>query len=63
MEKNMKRKWETPLLISIYRAQPEEAVLAGCKSLSELSGGPTGNLFGGCRYEWPLGDCYQIVSS
>ncbi len=28
----MKKNWETPQLISIYRAHPEEAVLVSCKS-------------------------------
>lgn len=58
----MKKIWETPQLISVYRAQPEETVLAGCKGTNELVGGPTGNLFGGCYYTWPV-NCYQIVTS
>jgi len=32
MEKEKKKKWETPKLICLYRGRPEEAVLQGCKT-------------------------------
>ncbi|MQY69731.1 MAG: hypothetical protein GH145_02560 [Firmicutes bacterium] len=38
MEKEKKKKWETPKLICLYRGRPEEAVLTGCK----VTGGATG---------------------
>ena len=38
MNKEKKKKWETPKLICLYRGRPEEAVLGNCKVATE--GGP-----------------------
>ena len=34
----MKKVWEKPQLIILYRARPEENVLAGCKTVSQSDG-------------------------
>ena len=42
MEK-LKKKWEIPKLICLYRGRPEEAVLAACKGDASWIGGPGGS--------------------
>ncbi len=56
----MKRKWETPQLISVYKAQPEEAVLFGCKNSQPR--GPASSYMG-CYYDMQYQACNQIVYS
>ncbi|MBA7661296.1 hypothetical protein ES703_69311 [subsurface metagenome] len=41
MEKEKKKKWETPKLICLYRGRPEEAVLQYCKGTAGV--GPDAN--------------------
>ncbi|MEW6670478.1 MAG: hypothetical protein AB1427_02170 [Thermodesulfobacteriota bacterium] len=36
----MKKKWQKPKLIVLYRARPEESVLAACKGTSNQPKGP-----------------------
>ena len=59
--KENKKGWVTPELIVLVRSNPEEAVLAGCKSI----GGKVGNLFWdtGCMSPPCDSACFEIASS
>jgi len=60
-----KKIWTKPSLVVLYRGKPEEAVLAGCKTVSDPTGGNTAT-YGACLKTTGSkcgGDCRAPVSS
>jgi hypothetical protein len=61
MDTNVKKVWEKPQLVILVRGQPEEAVLACCKT-SLLSTGSS-DMNAGCYQDAGCSGCSGIISS
>lgn len=55
----MKKTWQKPKLVILYRAKPEESVLAACKA---NIGGSTGPLRNKCRVSGKI-NCSALAPS
>lgn len=58
-----KKAWETPKLIVLYRARPEEAVLQACKVVDDVQNGPP--RFRNCRriVNWNYVSCSSTIGT